>query len=88
MQQVIPVVVAPPSDGGGQHHQQTFLVTPVPQLISNGNIVSSQNANNHATTSTFSYQLTNTGYVINEQGNIVTTMANAQHHTPYTFGRM
>lgn len=88
VQQVIPLVVAPPSDASGQHHQQTFLVTPVPQLIPNGNIVSPQNNNNHANTNTFSYQLTNTGYVINEQGNIVTTMANAQHHAPYTFGRM
>lgn len=86
VQQVIPLVVAPPNDNAGQHHQQTFLVTPVPQLIPNGNIVSPQNTNNHATTNTFSYQLTNTGYVINEQGNIVTTMPNAQH--PYTFGRM
>lgn len=88
MQQVIPLVVAPPGDANGQHHQQTFLVTPVPQLIPNGNIVSPPTANNHATTSTFSYQLTNTGYVINDQGNIVTTMANGQHHTPFPFGRM
>ncbi|GLV39522.1 hypothetical protein CBL_09592 [Carabus blaptoides fortunei] len=36
----------------------------------------------------FSYQLSNTGYVINEQGNIVTAMSNAQHHPPYTFNRM
>lgn len=90
VQQVIPLVVAPsPTDNGtAQHHQQTFLVTPVPQLVPNGNIVNPQNANNHTTTNTFSYQLANTGYVINEQGNIVTTMASAQHHTPYTFGRM
>ncbi|KAJ8923648.1 hypothetical protein NQ315_010228 [Exocentrus adspersus] len=89
VQQVIPLVVAPPNDNTAtQHHQQTFLVTPVPQLLPNGNIVTPQNPTNHTTTNTFSYQLTNTGYVINEQGNIVTTMANAQHHTPYTFGRM
>ncbi|GLV26414.1 hypothetical protein CBL_21188 [Carabus blaptoides fortunei] len=36
----------------------------------------------------FSYQLSNNGYVINEQGNIVTAMSNAQHHLPYTFNRM
>ncbi|XP_018566698.1 uncharacterized protein LOC108907476 isoform X2 [Anoplophora glabripennis] len=89
VQQVIPLVVAPPNDNTAtQHHQQTFLVTPVPQLLPNGNIVTPQNPTNHTATNTFSYQLTNTGYVINEQGNIVTTMANAQHHTPYTFGRM
>ncbi|XP_076261209.1 uncharacterized protein LOC143197040 [Rhynchophorus ferrugineus] len=86
VQQVIPLVVAPP-DNTNQHHQQTFLVTPVPQIISNTNIVTPQNTSNHNTANTFSYQLTNTGYVINEQGNIVTTMANGQHHTPY-FGRM
>ncbi|KAJ8926823.1 hypothetical protein NQ314_020671 [Rhamnusium bicolor] len=88
VQQVIPLVVAPPNDNTTQHHQQTFLVTPVPQLLPNGNIVTPQNPTNHAATNTFSYQLANTGYVINEQGNIVTTMANAQHHTPYAFGRM
>ncbi|KAJ8986251.1 hypothetical protein NQ317_009959, partial [Molorchus minor] len=89
VQQVIPLVVAPSNDNSTtQHHQQTFLVTPVPQLLPNGNIVTPQNTTNHATTNTFSYQLANTGYVINEQGNIVTTMANAQHHTPYTFGRI
>lgn len=87
VQQVIPLVVAPSENAGNQHQQsQTFLVTPVPQLISNTNIVTPQNTGNH-NTNTFSYQLTNTGYVINEQGNIVTTMANGQHHTPY-FGRM
>ncbi|XP_060536990.1 uncharacterized protein LOC132708594 [Cylas formicarius] len=87
VQQVIPLVVAPPNDNtGNQHHQQTFLVTPVSQLIPNGNIVQ-QNTNTHNTTNTFSYQLANTGYVINEQGNIVTTMANGQHHASY-FGRM
>lgn len=88
VQQVIPLVVAPNDSGSTQHHQQAFLVTPVPQLLPNGNIVTSQNPNNHTTSNSFSYQLTNTGYVINEQGNIVTTMANAQHHTPYTFNRM
>ncbi|KAG5896692.1 hypothetical protein JTB14_002538 [Gonioctena quinquepunctata] len=89
VQQVIPLVVAPTSNDttANQHHQQTFLVTPVPQLVPNGNIVTPQNTSNH-TTNTFSYQLANTGYVINEQGNIVTTMPSAQHHTPYTFGRM
>ncbi|CAH1980531.1 unnamed protein product [Acanthoscelides obtectus] len=89
VQQVIPLVVAPSSDSANnQHHQQAFLVTPVPQLIQNGNIVTTQNTNNHTTPNTFSYQLTNTGYVINEQGNIVTTtMANAQHQS-YTFGRL
>lgn len=85
VQQVIPLVVAQPNDGTGtQHHQQTFLVTPVSQLIPNG----PQNPNGHPTGNAYSYQLTNTGYVINEQGNIVTTMANAQHHAPYTFSRM
>lgn len=88
VQQVIPLVVAPNDGGSTQHHQQAFLVTPVPQLLPNGNLVTPQNPNNHPTSNTFSYQLTNTGYVINEQGNIVTTMANAQHHTPYTFNRM
>ncbi|XP_050497166.1 uncharacterized protein LOC126878467 isoform X1 [Diabrotica virgifera virgifera] len=90
VQQVIPLVVAPsPTDtANAQHHQQTFLVTPVPQLVPNANVVTPQHTNNHTTTNTFSYQLANTGYVINEQGNLVTTMANAQHHTPYTFGRM
>lgn len=88
VQQVIPLVVAPNDNSGTQHHQQAFLVTPVPQLLPNGNIVTTQNPNNHSS-NTFSYQLTNAGYVINEQGNIVTTMANAvQHHTPYTFNRM
>ncbi|VEN49526.1 unnamed protein product [Callosobruchus maculatus] len=88
VQQVIPLVVAPSDSTNSQHHQQAFLVTPVPQLIQNGNIVTAQNANNQATPNTFSYQLTNTGYVINEQGNIVTTtMANAQHQS-YTFGRL
>nr|CAH7726387.1 unnamed protein product [Callosobruchus chinensis] len=88
VQQVIPLVVAPSDSSNNQHHQQAFLVTPVPQLIQNGNIVTAQNANNQATPNTFSYQLTNTGYVINEQGNIVTTtMANAQHQS-YTFGRL
>lgn len=86
VQQVIPLVVAPNDNNNAQHHQQAFLVTPVPQLLPNGNIVAAQN-NNHAATNTFSYQLTNTGYVINEQG-IVTTMANAQHHVPYSFNRM
>lgn len=88
VQQVIPLVVAPNDGSTTQHHQQAFLVTPVPQLLSNGNIVTSQNPNNHPPSNTFSYQLTNTGYVINEQGNIVTTMANTPHHTPYTFNRM
>ncbi|KAF5275359.1 hypothetical protein FQR65_LT04187 [Abscondita terminalis] len=89
VQQVIPLVVAPNDGTSTQHHHQAaFLVTPVPQIIQSGNIVTPQNPNGHATTNTFSYQLTNTGYVINEQGNIVTTMANAQHHTPYTFNRM
>ncbi|GJQ66767.1 hypothetical protein Trydic_g18536 [Trypoxylus dichotomus] len=88
IQQVIPLVVAPNDGGNPQHHQQAFLVTPVPQLLPSGNIVASQNPNNHTTSNSFSYQLTNTGYVINEQGNIVTTMANAPHHTPYTFNRM
>lgn len=91
VQQVIPLVVpcAQGSDNTTQHHQQAaFLVTPVPQLLPNGNIVSTQNPGNHVA-SNFSYQLTNTGYVtINEQGNIVTTMANAQHHSPYTFNRL
>lgn len=87
VQQVIPLVVTQNDGSATQQHQQTFLVTPVPQLLPNGNIITTQNANNH-TANTFSYQLTNTGYVINEQGNIVTTMANAQHHTPYTFSRM
>lgn len=87
-QQVIPLVVAPSDSSNTQHHQQAFLVTPVPQLLPNGNIVANQNNNNHTATNTFSYQLTNTGYVINEQGNIVTTMASAQHHAPYTFNRM
>lgn len=83
--QVIPLVVAQPNDGtANQHHQQTFLVTPVSQLIPNGG----QNPSGHATGNGYSYQLTNAGYVINEQGNIVTTMANAQHHAPYTFSRM
>lgn len=72
VQQVIPLVVAP--DGGGSQ-PQAFIVTPVQQII-NGNTAAN----------TFSYQLTN-GYVINEQGNIVTTMANAQH-TPFTFSRI
>ncbi|XP_022901281.1 uncharacterized protein [Onthophagus taurus] len=79
VQQVIPLVVAPPHGdaGGGQHHQQaTFLVTPVQQLLPNGNIVTATQTNNHATSNTFSYQLANTGYVINE------------HHTPYAFNRM
>ncbi|RZB40168.1 hypothetical protein BDFB_002331, partial [Asbolus verrucosus] len=76
--------VAQPNDGTGtQHHQQTFLVTPVSQIIPNG----PQNPNGHASANAYSYQLTNAGYVINEQGNIVTTMANAQHHAPYTFSR-
>lgn len=88
VQQVIPLVVAPNDGISTQHHQQAFLVTPVPQLLPNGNLVAQQNTGNHATSNTFSYQLTNTGYVINEQGNIVTTMANAQQHTPYTFSRM
>lgn len=88
VQQVIPLVVAPNDGSTTQHHQQAFLVTPVPQLLPNGNLVAQQNPTNHTTSNTFSYQLTNTGYVINEQGNIVTTMANAQHHTPYTFSRM
>ncbi|XP_045482423.1 uncharacterized protein LOC123686384 isoform X2 [Harmonia axyridis] len=87
IQQVIPLVVAPNDGSATQHHQQAFLVTPVPALIPNNNISTEQNTN-HTTASTFSYQLTNTGYVINEQGNIVTTMANSQHHTPYTFNRM
>lgn len=88
VQQVIPLVVAPNDAGSTQHHQQAFLVTPVPQLLPNGNLVTSQNPNNHNTSNSFSYQLTNTGYVINEQGNLVTAMTNAQHHTPYTFNRM
>lgn len=89
VQQVIPLVVAQGNDASAQHHQQaTFLVTPVPQLLPNGNIVSTQAPANHVTPN-FSYQLTNTGYVtINEQGNIVTTMANAQHHSQYTFNRL
>lgn len=89
VQQVIPLVVAPNDGTTTQHHQQAFLVTPVPQLLPNGNLVAQQNNGSHgATSNTFSYQLTNTGYVINEQGNIVTTMANAQQHTPYTFNRL
>lgn len=91
VQQVIPLVVAQSNDNGTvQHHQQTtFLVTPVPQLLPNGNIVGTQNPGNHvAPNATFSYQLSNTGYVLNEQGNIVTTMSNPQHHPPYTFNRM
>ncbi|XP_019765333.1 uncharacterized protein LOC109541079 [Dendroctonus ponderosae] len=87
VQQVIPLVVASSETNGNQHQQsQTFLVTPVPQLISNANIVTPQTAANH-NTNTFSYQLTNTGYVINDQGNLVTTMTNGQHHAPY-FSRM
>lgn len=79
VQQVIPLVVASSDNSLNQHQQsQAFLVTPVPQIISGANIVTPQNATNH-NTNTFSYQLTNTGYVINEQGNIVTTMANGQH---------
>ncbi|XP_017778691.1 PREDICTED: uncharacterized protein LOC108564232 [Nicrophorus vespilloides] len=85
VQQVIPLVVAPNDSTNNQHHQQAFLVTPVPQILPNANIVA-QNPTNHAASNTFSYQLTNTGYVINE--GIVTTMANAQQHTPYTFNRM
>lgn len=90
VQQGISLVVAQGNDSTTQHHQQaTFLVTPVPQLLPNGNIISTQNPGNHVTSNAFSYQLTNTGYVtINEQGNIVTTMANAQHHSPYTFNRL
>ena len=88
VQQVIPLVVAPNDATTTQHHQQTFLVTPVPQLLPNGNIITAQNPNNHIGSNTFSYQLTNTGYVINEQGNIVTTMANTQHHSPYAFNRL
>lgn len=90
VQQVIPLVVAQGNDASAQHHQPaTFLVTPVPQLLPNGNIVGAQNPGNHVASNAFSYQLTNTGYVtINEQGNIVTTMANAQHQTPYTFNRL
>lgn len=89
VQQVIPLVVTPNDSSNQHHHQAAFLVTPVPhQIIQSGNIVTSQNTNGHGPTNTFSYQLTNAGYVINEQGNIVTTMANAQHHTPYTFNRM
>nr|XP_015840511.1 PREDICTED: uncharacterized protein LOC107399218 isoform X1 [Tribolium castaneum]XP_015840538.1 PREDICTED: uncharacterized protein LOC107399218 isoform X1 [Tribolium castaneum] len=85
VQQVIPLVVAQPNDStGAQHHQQAFLVTPVSQIIPNG----PQNPNGHAPANAYSYQLANTGYVINEQGNIVTTMANAQHHAPYAFSRM
>ncbi|XP_044765582.1 uncharacterized protein LOC123321863 isoform X2 [Coccinella septempunctata] len=87
IQQVIPLVVAPNDGSATQHHQQAFLVTPVQQLIPNNNI-STEHSANHTSASTFSYQLTNTGYVINEQGNIVTTMANSQHQTPYTFNRM
>lgn len=87
VQQVIPLVVAQ-NDGITTQHQQTFLVTPVPQLLSNSNIVTQQ-TNNHAATNTYSYQLTNAGYVISEQANIVTTMAqNAQNQTPYTFSRI
>ncbi|KAB0801322.1 hypothetical protein PPYR_05676 [Photinus pyralis] len=90
VQQVIPLVVAPNDGSSAQHHHQAaFLVTPVPhQIIQSGNVVTPQNPNGHVSSNTFSYQLTNTGYVINEQGNIVTTMANAQHHTPYSFNRM
>lgn len=85
--EVIPLVVAQNEMNGAQH-QQAFLVTPVPQLLPNGNIVTVQNPNNHPSNA-FSYQLTNTGYVINEQGNILTTMSSAvQHHTPYTINRM
>ncbi|KAK9889221.1 hypothetical protein WA026_004499 [Henosepilachna vigintioctopunctata] len=83
---VIPLVVAPNDGSTTQHHQQAFLVTPVPQLIPNSTI-STEHSNTHGA-NTFSYQLANTGYVINEQGNIVTTMANTQHQTPYTFNRM
>lgn len=90
VQQVIPLVVAQNENGTVQHHQQAaFLVTPVPQLIQNTNLIGGQNSANHVAPNTaFSYQLTNTGYVINEQGNLITTMANPQHHSPYTFNRM
>lgn len=90
---MIPLVVAQ-NDGTGtvQHHHQTaFLVTSVPphQIIQSGNIMQAQNVGGHAAANTFSYQLADTSYVINEQGNIVNTMVNAaQHHTPYTFTRM
>lgn len=93
VQQVIPLVVAQ-NDGSGavQHHHQTaFLVTSVPshQIIQSGNIMQAQNVAAHApANNAFTYQLADTGYVINEQGNIVNTMVNAQHHTPYTFTRM
>ncbi|KAL3290194.1 hypothetical protein HHI36_023553 [Cryptolaemus montrouzieri] len=87
LQQVIPLVVTPNDGSAAQHHQQAFLVTPVPQLIPNNNI-STEHSGSHATANTFSYQLANTGYVINEQGNIVTTMANTQHQAPYAFNRM
>ncbi|XP_044741395.1 uncharacterized protein LOC123302506 [Chrysoperla carnea] len=95
VQQVIPLVVSQTTaDGspGQQHQQATFLVAPVSQLIPNGgNLVTMQQsgggATQHATnTTTFPYQITNTGYVINEQGNIVTTMAN--QHQSYSFNRM
>ncbi|CAG9770005.1 unnamed protein product [Ceutorhynchus assimilis] len=86
IQQVIPLVVASNESGGNQHQQsQAFLVTSVPQIISNANIVPQQNNGTH-NSNTFSYQLTNTGYAMNQQGNIVTTMANVQHHARYYGG--
>lgn len=89
VQQVIPLVVAQNENGTVQHHQQAaFLVTPVPQLIQNTNLIGQNSVNHVAPNTAFSYQLTNTGYVINEQGNLITTMANPQHHPPYTFNRM
>lgn len=86
VQQVIPLVVSPPSEV--THHQQAFLVTPVQQLLPNGNLITPQSTNGHATTNTFSYQLTNAGYLINDNGNLLSTMSNGQHHAPYTFGRI
>ncbi|XP_066248681.1 uncharacterized protein [Euwallacea similis] len=80
VQQVIPLVVSSTETSVNQQ-SQTFLVTPVPQILSSANVVTSQNTPN-TNASTFAYQLTNAGYVINEQGNIVTTIAN-DHHTSY-----
>ena len=75
--EVIPLVVTQ------NNHQQTIIVTPVQQIINGGIVQGSQTSQN----ATYSYQLSNASYVINEQGNLVTTITNSPT-SQYTFNRI